>query len=239
MPRLFFSPKRGAVSYADVTSANIVGFQNKGLKNINYNLLVPSFQRIDSEEIDIQEIKLEGGVGDQTEFIVALDADGIADDQYYWLNESQGMEPGWYDNGWNPIEGVTFKQGQGFYIYEPNEVEIKIPFSGQVDMGEQKIPVGLKYSIVGNSSARDLDLQKIKLEGGLGDQTEFIVVLDKDGIADDQYYWLNESQGMEPGWYDNGWNPIEDVTVKAGDGLMIYQPNEIKSFLVLPAIETK
>ena len=67
-----------------------------------------------------------------------------------------------------------------------------------------------------------------------------MVVLNANGNATgDEYYWLNDAVGMEPGWYDGSWAPITGVTVKAGDALWINSPNSADVKLVLPAIETK
>lgn len=214
----------------------IVGYQNKKTQNVGYNMVTPTFAKIGGGKIDLQEVKLEGAVGDQSEFISVLDANGLAIGTYYWIGEAFGMEPAWYDDSWTPIADVSLEDGQGVFLYTPNAVTITIPFAGEVKMTAHEVALGQGYSIAGNASVVDLDLQALKLEGAVGDQSEFISVLDENGLAIGTYYWIGEAFGMDPAWYDDSWTPIADVTIKAGDAMMISSPNNATTKLVIPAV---
>jgi len=157
--------------------------------------------------------------GDGTEQIQVLDGDGLSPTSYVWLNENVGMDAGWYDiDTWEPID-ATIPVGNGFLMNA--SAEMAITTSGEVAGEATTVDVPAGFSVLGNCSPVDVDIQVMALdEGAAGDGTEQIQVLDADGLSPASYVWLNENVGMGAGWYDiDTWEPIV-ATVNAGEAFL-------------------
>ena len=203
-----------------IESANVVGYQTKTITT-GFSLSTPTFEDVGAEGLDLQNFKLaDNAAGDGTEMIQFLDEEGQCTEMWVWLNANAGMEPGWYDNTtWAPIE-KTIVPAVGYLMNIGADVDIVI--SGQVKSGTTTISIPAGFSVRGNNTPVDIDLQTIKLaDTAAGDGTEMIQFLDADGQCTEMWVWLNANAGMEPGWYDNTtWAEIE-YTVKAGEAFLI------------------
>ncbi len=212
--------KNGAAVTFGLESANVVGYQTKTITT-GFSLSTPTFEDVGAEGLDLQNFKLaDNAAGDGTEMIQFLDEEGQCTEMWVWLNANAGMEPGWYDNTtWAPIE-KTIVPAVGYLMNIGADVDIVI--SGQVKSGTTTISIPAGFSVRGNNTPVDIDLQTIKLaDTAAGDGTEMIQFLDADGQCTEMWVWLNANAGMEPGWYDNTtWAEIE-YTVKAGEAFLI------------------
>ena len=219
----------GAAVTFGLESANVVGYQNMPLKYEGYNFAIPTFLDVGAESVNLQNIKLNGGVGDMSESIVVYDKDAIfAGDQYYWVSAEMGAPngDGWYDVNFALVD-KQYVIGTGLYLNcaTPGAT---LMFAGQVYAGKQvnELPF-VGYNMIGNSTPVACNIQDIKLVDAMGDMSESIVVYDKDAIfAGEQYYWITEAMGAPngDGWYDVNFAPI-DVTVQPGEGLYLNCPN--------------
>ena len=216
----FVPVKNGAAVTFAIESANVVGYQTKTITT-GFSLSTPTFEDVGAEGLDLQNFKLaDNAAGDGTEMIQFLDEEGQCTEMWVWLNANAGMEPGWYDNTtWAPIE-KTIVPAVGYLMNIGADVDIVI--SGQVKSGTTTISIPAGFSVRGNNTPVDIDLQTIKLaDTAAGDGTEMIQFLDADGQCTEMWVWLNANAGMEPGWYDNTtWAEIE-YTVKAGEAFLI------------------
>ena len=201
-------------------SANVVGYQTRSIST-GFSLSTPTFQDVGAEGLDLQNFKLAStAAGDGTEMIQFLDADGQNTEIWVWLNENAGQTPGWYDfYTWAPIE-KTVSSAVGYLMNVSADVDISI--SGQVKSGTTTVSLPAGFSVRGNCTPTDIDVQSIKLaDTAAGDGTEMIQFLDADGQNTEIWIWLNENAGQTPGWYDfYTWAPIE-YTVKAGEAFLI------------------
>ena len=213
-------------------SANVVGYQTKTIP-AGFSLSTPTFQDIGAEGLDLQNFKLaDTAAGDSTEMIQFLDADGQCTEMWVWLNANAGMEPGWYDfNTWAPIV-KTVVPAVGYLMNSVSPVDMVV--SGQVKSGETTIALPAGFSVRGNNTPADIDLQSIKLaDTAAGDSTDMIQFLDADGQCTEMWVWLNANAGMEPGWYDfNTWAPI-DYTVKAGEAFLFNTVSPVE--MIIPS----
>lgn len=198
----------------------MVGYQNKTITT-GFSLSTPTFQDIGADGLNLQNFRLsDTAAGDGTEMIQFLDAEGQNTEIWVWLNENAGQTPGWYDfNTWAPIE-KTVDTAVGYLMNVSATVDISI--SGQVKKGSATVSIPAGFSVRGNSTPTDIDIQSIKLaDTAAGDGTEMIQFLDAEGQNTEIWIWLNENAGQTPGWYDfNTWAPIE-YTVKAGEAFLI------------------
>ena len=225
----------------------MVGYQTKTLTNVGYNFFTPTFKNVSGQVINLQDIVPVGAMGDQSEFIMKLDEDGLAtDESYCWMTVDGCGAPygdGWYNGDtWELIEGVTIADGEGLYFYCPNDVSISFTFSGAVDFAEKEVALKNQgYNIVGNASPVDVDLQSITMTDAMGDQSEFIVMYDEDGLATENIYcWMTVDGCGAPegdGWYNGDtWEKIQGVTIYAGDAMMVYSPNTSSAKIKFPEI---
>lgn len=213
----------------------IVGYAVKDV-NQGFSVNTPTFVDTASTDgtIDLQSIKVVDGVGAQGEQFQVLGANGVMTGvTYYWLTEDDIGEEGWYNDAWEKYEGVKLNKGDGLIFYSDGDAA-KLQSAGQVVAGEQKVTLQAGFNVAGNSTNVDLDLQEIKIEDGVGAQGEQIQVLGANGVMTGvTYYWLTEGDVGEEGWYDDAWEKITGVTVKAGEAFVIYADQGAK--LVLPS----
>ena len=70
-------------------------------------------------DLDIQEMAL-ANAGDGQSFIQVVTTGGLLGPAYYWFSALNAgtTEDCWFDqDAWEPIAGVTYLAGQGFYLY--------------------------------------------------------------------------------------------------------------------------
>ena len=201
-------------------SANIVGYQTKTL-DAGFSLSTPTFLDVGQTTMDLQNFKLgPNAAGDGTEMIQFLNDEGQCPEMWIWLNANMGMDEGWYDfNTWEPIT-KTIVPAVGYLMNVSASVDMLV--AGQVKTDKTTVTIPTGFSVFGNNTPVDVDIQSIKLgEAALGDGTEMIQFLNNEGQCTEMWIWLNANMGMEEGWYDfNTWQPIE-YTVKAGEAFLM------------------
>ncbi len=186
-----------------------------------------------TESATVQEMKLCGNfLGDGgSEQLQLLDEEGNPGATYVyvkgeWLGE--GAEDAWCDGGsLKPVTTIELKQGKGFYIKSSSkDDEIKVQTSGSVKLANTEVSLPGGYTIVGNASPVNLDIQRFKLSGSyLGDGgSEQLQLLDEEGNPGATYVyvkgeWLGE--GAEDAWCDGGSLKPITLSVKAGEGLYL------------------
>ena len=210
----------GAAVTFGLESANVVGYQTKTL-DAGFSLSTPTFLDVGQTSMDLQNFKLgPNAAGDGTEVIQFLNEGGQNTEIWVWLNANMGMEEGWYDiNTWEPIT-QSIVPAVGYLMNVSAPVDMLV--AGQVKTDKTTVTIPAGFSVFGNNTPVDVDIQSIKLgEAALGDGTEVIQFLDDGGQNTEIWIWLNANMGMEEGWYDiNTWQPIE-YTVKAGEAFLM------------------
>ena len=131
MKKLMFAAAAIAagVACADITSANVVGFQTYDLA-AGFNLYAPTFEGI-SKSLNIQDIKLIDAVGEGGESIQVLDNNGVYQGSYGWYSaDTTGMDhDGWFDiDGAYDFYDIEWPAGKGMYLYIQSEgVKLTLP----------------------------------------------------------------------------------------------------------------
>ena len=123
----------GAVALADVTSANVVGYQNKPARN-NFNYVTPSFRPVagmtgaDSNEMSINEIQLSADAGTACNLQILDDNGGMAK-FYSWIPVSfkgstakKYKELIWPEENVNGIWAVSVGSGINAKFVNPGTV---------------------------------------------------------------------------------------------------------------------
>ena len=221
---------RAAVTFG-LESANVVGYQTKTVK-AGFSLNAPTFLDVNSDGFDLSNFKLgETAAGDGTEQIQVLDENGQNNENWVWLNGNMGMEDGWYDAiTWQPVT-KKIVAGNGYLMNVAADVEMTV--AGQVKDSITTITLNAGFTVAGNNSPVNFDIQNIKIIDGAGDGTEQIQVLDENGQNNENWVWLNGNMGMEDGWYDAvTWSPIT-YDVKPGEAFLINVVSEVQ--MTIPA----
>ena len=183
--------------------------------------------------MDLQNFKLgANAAGDGTEMIQFLNEEGQCPEMWIWLNSNSDMEEGWYDfETWEPITQTIFP-GVGYLMNVSAAVDMLV--SGQVKSGNTTVTLTAGFSVFGNNTPTDIDLQSIKLgANAAGDGTEMIQFLNEEGQCPEMWIWLNSNSDMEEGWYDfETWEPI-NYTVKAGEAFLLNVTADVE--MTIPA----
>ena len=225
LPRLSPPRKRGAVSYGDVTSANIVGYQLIPVQE-GFSILTPTFKGI-AKDFDLTDIQICDENGNILEdvysqiFIQKLDETGNYLGSFSFDHDSYPTY-GWVDddNGTEVMPGdYTFKIGEAVSINNTcygSTVYFKV--SGEVDL-INKNEINEGFVIWGNSTPVTVDLTDIRMVDESGNVLDdvysqiFIQKLDETGnylnsFSFDHdsyptYGWVDDDNGTEvmPGDY--------------------------------------
>ncbi len=167
------------IAMADVTSANIVGYQNAGFKNAQYNICAASMLPVGMQKANMKLKDLvpnENFIQSSIMFLTPGGATPRVDfkskkvpQKYVWWTEDDEPEDGagWYlydDDDAEINQGeLPIPFGTGFLVYRNGaETEANLVYAGEV----QQEPITLnfpntQYNILGNCSPVDLSLADI------------------------------------------------------------------------------
>ena len=215
--------------FADgITSANVVGYQNKGFENAGYNIAGNSFLAMgkSADEMTLGDIKpnenfvtatiqfmTSGGANATTTF----KGETVTAKYIYW-NASDDPEQGegWYldNDGDGEINqnSVSIPMGQGFLVSRPSdEVNANLVYSGEVSTKPVTKKFVSGYNLVANCSPTDITIGDIvpndkfltatiqfMTSGGANATTTF-----KGETVTAKYIYWNASDDPEQGagWY--------------------------------------
>ena len=222
----------GAV-FADVTSANVVGYQeietNAGATD--FTMLTPTFLSVASDkDCTLADLKVTGYTGEtKGDFVLrTLNVDGSSNKQYYWV-ETASKTAGWYASKLGSAipggpESVAIDAGQGLWCTTKGYKLVPCGAVGQ-SLIEYETNSGDSFTAVGNCTPVDITLDKLTVTGYAGEtKGDFVLrTLNVDGSSNKQYYWV-ETASKTAGWYASKLGSAipggpESVTIKAGQGL--------------------
>ena len=231
-------PYWGTVGFADVESANVVGYTTKAA-GANLNWYAPQFFTVGANTTDINDIKLDDGGtgtvgwGDSMQIVGPL---GNASEMYfYWDSSSDptGAATGYYwgDDAGNAV-AVSFDAGDGIAIDNANELAFALNNAGDVPTEDVSFAASANLNWTGNPFPEAINLNAVTLDDGgvgtvgWGDSLQIVGPL---GNASEMYfYWDSSSDptGAATGYYwgDDAGNAV-DVTLKPGDGFAIDNAN--------------
>ena len=231
-------PYWGTVGFADVESANVVGYTTKAA-GANLNWYAPQFFTVGANTTDINDIKLDDGGtgtvgwGDSMQIVGPL---GNASEIYFYLDPS--MDPTktatacyWGDDSGNAVT-VSFDAGEGIAIDNANELAFALNNAGDVPTEDISFAASANLNWTGNPFPEAINLNAVTLDDGgagtvgWGDSLQIVGPL---GNASEIYFYLDPS--MDPTktatacyWGDDAGNAV-DVTLKPGDGFAIDNAN--------------
>ena len=214
--------------FGDVTSANVVGYQQVSA-NTGYTMMSPTFLGVgNAEGCTLDDLTVTGNTGDTKGAfrLRLLDNTGSYSTTYYWHNTAAGKF-GWYRNaaGSTKVDGSTvpIAAGRGVWCECATE-NMKLQPAGQVNESLVVFDCNSGYTAAGNCTPVDLTLEDLSVTGNVGDTKGVfrLRLLDNTGAYSTTYYWHNTAAG-KLGWYRNaaGSTKVDGTTVPitAGRGL--------------------
>ena len=237
--------------FADVTSANIVGYNTKGVKNGDRSMRsAATFLNIGDAPVDVKISDIKQSVGDPGDLTLCLYDDNVTRTAQYWFFSSEAtggeLEEGWYilDSNGEPdfekgIQSAALPYGQGCVINSVNS-DAGYTSAGAVDNIEREfsVPNGAR-KMMGNVLPKQITLSQIKQS--VGDPGDLTFCTYDNNVTRTAQYWFfsTEATGgeLEEGWYilDNNGEPdfekgVQDIPLPAGEGFVV---NSVNSSAVL------
>ena len=207
-------------------SANIVGYSTTTIRS-GYSLLIPAFDNVGSEGMDIQKIKPNTDVAGVT---LQTFTDGANCDVMYYYVPGGKSGAGWYTSARGTAAtyaSKTFAKGEGFMVYFPSE-GISLNVSGEVSLNEKTLEaVRAGYTLMGNFRPTSYSLQKIKPNTDVAGVT---LQTFTDGANCDVMYYYVPGGKSGAGWYTSARGTAATYADKSfadGEGFMVYLPSSM------------
>ena len=228
---------------ADVTSANVVGYQNHALTPL-YNFSVSTFERVDGSAAKLGDIKCNENVSlsgtdfqllDDNGATATIKVDGLGDVlAIFWyvpadIAEGAGIDPGWYlmyDDEVQPdypMNDFELPFGQG-YLMNCGDNDAAVIYSGAVratDFPRELTPL---YNFLGNCSPVDLTLGDFVCNENVSLSGTDLQILDDNGATDTieveglgevlAIFWYVPADIAEGAGIDPGWYLMYDDEVQ-------------------------
>ena len=250
MKKLMFAAAAIAagVAVADVTSANIVGYQNKDVARLLSNQIV-TFEKVGAEGSNITEFVPVDENGDKLSGEITVqfysDRGKMLEDYTYTLGADidEGYEDGWYDGNMDEPKSRPLSFGEGFKV-TTTYTGSKLVYAGQVDVGELAIPIPRLLSSTGNVRPCPIKMSDLKPvtedDEVVSGEITIQFYSDRGKMLEDYTYTLGSDidEGYEDGWYDGNMDEPKDKELEAGQGFCI-TTTYTGAFLKFPAIGSK
>ena len=207
---------------------SIVGYQTKDTIP-GFNFLAPTFTPVDgSGNVNLQDIKLNSATAESwTDNLQILDEGGATTEMFiYATAEESGLEADGWLNGDGELATVTIPYGAGILADTANETSIT--FSGAVATEDSVITAVAGFNFTGNNTPVGINIQDIKLDATTAESwTDNLQLLDEGGATIEMFiYATAEESGLEVDGWLNGDGELADVTIEAGQGVLIDVAND-------------
>ena len=196
------------VGFSDVTSANVVGYQNLTAPVSGYTWMTPTFEKVDGSVIKLKDITTSTPMGVGDFFITLLDDKGatMVDPETKKTLKFKLVNPGkystttyhcgwyYYDAATADMKNATFKEemfadefelpyGTGIGINRTTK-SITLVFSGAVAGQDKEITAPKSgYTWTGNVMPTDITLKDLNTKVPMGVGDFFITLLDDKGAT--------------------------------------------------------
>ena len=230
-----------AVGFADVESANVVGYESRDLTAGAKVISGANFVTVGNDEMPLQSIKMNEDCDDSGAEIWWWNGSTYGA-HAYWVTELYGDEDGEIELGyagwgdfdyWMPIN-KTFAPGESFWI-KANGLDATVTFAGEVAACDAAteyygidLSAGNKVLMTNPFPVGSFTLQSIKMNEDCDDSGAEIWWWNG-STYDAHAYWVTELYGDEDGEVELGyagwgdfdyWMPITK-TFRAGEGFWV------------------
>lgn len=249
-----------ASCFADVTSANVVGYYaSESNFRAGNTMYTPMFAGVGSETYSINDIKPVGTTipdGSSSASAIILQKltptggqDGYA---YWWMDYYDEDEEddmyGWKRPTFFTDASLTFTAGEAFWLKMPATAACTLQFNGEVRKGNSYILLRQGNTALGNPTPKTINVADIRPTGTAipnGSSSSNAIILQKltatggqDGYA---YWWMDYYDDDEEddmyGWKRPTFFSDCSMTLAPGEGLWVKCPNATTSLQFPAAIE--
>ena len=240
------SPLCATVSFAELASANVVGYANKSVTAGDRAMRSAStFLNVGANPTEIKISDIKQSVGDPGDLTLCLYDDNVTRIARYWYFSSEATDgelpEGWYqlDNSGDPdleggVKDADLPYGQGCVIISGNS-SAQYTSAGEVDSIKREFSVTAgARKMMGNVLPKTVQLSEIKQSvGDPGDLTFCTYDNNVTRLARYWYFSTEATDGELPeGWYqldDNGDPDLEagpkDFALESGAGFVVVSGN--------------
>ena len=208
--------------FADITSANVVGYKAEALRE-GFTMMTPCFVDVadDNTGLDLTKLIPSGDFASEDITIQTLTAEGRSDKFFSYYKPRRG-DFRWVDNDGNDVaEGeVVFSPVQGLWVSGVDGASITP--AGAVSTSDRTITLREGFTPLGNFTAVALDLTSIVPGGEIASEDVTIQTLTAEGRSDLFFSFYKPRRG-DFRWVDNDGNDVAegDVTFAPGKGLWV------------------
>ncbi len=223
------------LAMAQVQSANTVGFSDAASIS-GYNWVALDFTTIGQNSGTLGGIVLDDSVTGYENNVQILGTRGNTLVMYYWVTEDDEVEVdgvdgyyvGWVDGSDEPAGDVVLARGNSVLVSTKN-ANTTIRRSGEVQTNVVTVSSASGYNFVGNPYPINSTLGHITLDDSVTGYENNVQYLGPKGNTLVMYYWVTEDDEVEVdgvdgyyvGWVDGGDEPAGDVTLAAGEGVLV------------------
>ena len=210
--------------FADITSANVVGYKAEALRE-GFIMVTPSFVNIADAKagIDLLGLIPGGEYGSDDITVQTLNFDGTTDKMYTFGKDRRGN---WFwsdvDTGDKIEEGdVSFATGTGLWVGGVDSTTLTT--AGAVSTDDTVVTLREGFIASGNMTPVAIDLLDLIPGGEYGSDDITVQTLNFDGTTDKMYTFGKDRRGN---WF---WSDVDtgdkieegDVVINPGQGLWI------------------
>ena len=235
----------GGAVFADVTSANVVGYNTLDM-NMQYTMLGNSFGTVGQEGLGKLYLKdIKGEFTDEDEIQVSFMNGYMIDFTIYtYYTENYGYDPeGWYDGQGNYVgDSVYIEQGQAAWLKIASGERVPATISGEVAGQEITLNNFTKtYEMVVNPypvAFNPNDTENVTWSGTTDEDEIQVSFMNGYMIDFTIYTYYTENYGYDPeGWYDGQGNYISTPVAAVGQGwwLKTADPSSVTLTIKNPA----
>ena len=210
--------------FADITSANVVGYKAEALQE-GATMMTPCFVNVADATagVDLLDLVAGGDYASGDINVQTLTSAGITDKSYAFKKDRKGN---WF---WQDVDtnvtiergDVTFSQGDGLWVAGVDNASLTS--AGAVSTDDTTIPLQDGATACGNMTPVNLDLTSIIPGGTYGSGDINIQTLTSAGITDRSFAFKKDRKGN---WF---WQDVDtnetiaegDVTFAPGAGLWV------------------
>ena len=196
-------------------------------------MVAPQFLPVTGGNIALESIAPVGNDVADNVAIQTLDAFGRTVDTYSW-NDWVAETACWVNDDFEEVTGVTFPAGQGLWVFGSASTQ-GLQTAGKVGIEDVSVQLQNGATGTGNPFPVAIDLNDIIPTGDDVADNVAIQTLDAFGRTVDTYSW-NDWVAETPCWVNDDFEPLEDVSFAAGQGLWVFGSSETQ-YLRFPAPE--
>ena len=245
------SPHCATVSFAELASANIVGYANNDTVN-GFTVVTPQFRNINDGNFSLLSFLAGEDMYDNLT-VNQIDEFGVAIHTYSWTTSADDGtdsydKTGWADDAYMIVtdpDAITFLPGESLMI---SAGEGAIQSAGQVRAEDAKVQLRNGFTLAGNPYPVEVLVADILpfCEAGIEQTYDQMTLnlIDEFGVAVHTYSWTTSADDgtgsyNKIGWADDDYMIINDTNKKvlaAGQGVLVSGASDEHS-IIIPAPE--